>query len=153
MDVLGRLLLRLFVVPLGYFAAALAGAAVIVIGDWQVGTLFAPAPPEEAMLGFIVGIAATVTLLVLLLSQMWLVAAPGILFSEAFAIRSWMFHIANGVVSAWIGAQILSPEAGLPGEASEPFYVVAAGLAAGLAYWLVAGSSAGIVRPARNPPP
>lgn len=161
MDNLARLLLRFLLVPLGYFAAVLAGAAVIVIGEWRVGTLFA-GRPDEAALGFFVALVTTVTVLVLLLSLMWLVAAVGILFSEAFAIRSWMFHVANGVVSAWIGAQLLAPSEGTPAVAEDPFYVIAAGLAAGLAYWLVAGSTAGFFKPilrsaaeraARLPPP
>ena len=34
---------------------------------------------------------------------MMLPAAVGVLISEAFAIRSWIFHAANGAMSAWIG--------------------------------------------------
>lgn len=151
-DSVMRLLLRLFLVPLGYFFAVLAGAAVIVIGEWQVGTLFQTQAPDELMMGVMLAIVTTVTLLVVLLSTMWMVAAVGILFSELFAVRSWMFHAANGVVSAWIGSQ-LPGEALLNGQVDpsavvgDPLYVIAAGLAGGLVYWLVAGSSAGFFKP------
>ena len=151
-DSVMRLLLRLFLVPLGYFFAVLAGAAVIVIGEWQVGTLFQTQVPGEMMMGVMLAIVTTVALLVMMLSTMWLVAAIGILFSELFAVRSWMFHAANGVVSAWIGAQ-LPGEALLNGQVDpsavvgDPLYVIAAGLAGGLVYWLVAGSSAGFYKP------
>lgn len=151
-DSLLRLLLRFFLVPVGYFLAVLAGAAVIVIGEWQVGSLFQTQAPDELMMGIMLATVTSVGLLVVLLSSMWLVAAVGILFAELFAVRSWIFHAANGVVSAWIGAQ-------LPGEVlvngqvdpaavvGNPLYVIAAGLAGGLVYWLVAGSSAGFYKP------
>ncbi|MFG1360331.1 hypothetical protein [Xanthobacter pseudotagetidis] len=147
MDDLARLLLRFLLVPLGYLAAVIAGACVILVGEWRIGTLFTAADPGEQAMGVMIAIVTSVTVLVLLLMVMWLVAAVGILFSEAFAVRSWMFHAANGVVSAWIGAQLFAPSDGSAAVTSDPFYVVAAGLAGGLAYWLVAGSSAGFYKP------
>ncbi|MEP9355176.1 hypothetical protein ABLE93_16435 [Xanthobacter sp. KR7-65] len=147
MDNLARLLLRFLLVPLGYFSAVIAGACVILVGEWRIGTLFEASRPDEAAMGFIFAIIVSVTMLVLLLSLMWLVAAVGILFSEAFAVRSWMFHAANGVISAYVGAQLLGPMYGPPAAAEDPFYIVAAGLAGGLAYWLVAGSTAGFFKP------
>lgn len=152
MDNLARLLLRFLLVPLGYLAAVIAAAVVILAGEWRIGTLFETTQPDEAAVGFFVAIVTAVTVLVVLLSLMWLVAAVGILFSELFAVRSWMFHAANGVVSAWIGAQLLAPSQTAPGVASDPFYVIAAGLAAGLTYWLVAGSTAGFFKPILRPP-
>ncbi len=152
MDNLARLLLRFLLVPFGYLAAVFAGAVVTLFGAWRLGTLFAPAAPDEAPIAFILGIVTAVAVLILLLSMMWLVAAVGILFSEAFAIRSWMFHVGNGVISAWIGARILSPAGSLPDGADDTFYVVAAGLAGGLAYWLVAGSTAGFFKPILRSP-
>ncbi|MFG1333194.1 hypothetical protein V5F41_18350 [Xanthobacter autotrophicus] len=152
MDNFARLLLRLILIPVGYLAAVMAGSAVILIGEWRIGTLFEATQPDAAALGFVIAIVASATVLVVLLSLMWLVAAVGILFSEAFAVRSWMFHAANGVVSAWIGSQLFAPADGTPAVASDPFYVVAAGLAAGLAYWLVAGSTAGFFKPILRSP-
>lgn len=146
MDNLVRLLLRFLLVPLGYIAAVIAGACVLLIGEWRIGDLFTTQQPDGAGLSFVVGIVTAVAVLVLLLAFMWLIAAVGILFSEAFAVRSWMFHVANGAVSAFIGAQIFAPEE-VAQAAGDSFYVIAAGLAAGLAYWLVAGSTAGFFKP------
>lgn len=147
MDSFFRFLLRLILVPLGYLSAVVAGATVILVGEWRIGTLFQTSQPDEAAMGVVVAIVTSVFVLVLMLSTLWLVAAVGILFSEAFAVRSWIFHAGNGVVSAWIGAALFSPGPSLPSVAEDPFYVVAAGLAGGLAYWLVAGSTAGFFKP------
>ncbi|MFG1378158.1 hypothetical protein [Xanthobacter autotrophicus] len=163
MDNLARLLLRFLLVPLGYLAAVMAGSAVILIGEWRIGSLFEiPEGSETAGLGALVAIVVAATVVALLVLLMWLVAAVGILFSEAFAVRSWMFHAANGVVSALIGAQLFAGGPDAPPVTGDPFYIVAAGLAAGLTYWLVAGSTAGFFKPilqspaeraARLPPP
>ena len=152
MDSFVRFLLRLILVPLGYLVAVAAGAAVILVGEWRIGTLFDTPQPDEAALGVVIAVMASGVLLVLLVSSMWLVAAVGILFSELFAVRSWMFHAANGVVSAWIGAQLFVSDPAVNRVAHAPFYVIAAGLAAGLAYWLVAGASAGFFKPVLRPP-
>ncbi|MBB6306501.1 hypothetical protein [Xanthobacter tagetidis] len=152
MDDLARLLLRVLLVPLGYLSAVIAGSAVILVGEMRIGTLIDTARPDEAAAGMFVAIGTAVMVFVLLLSVMWMVAAVGILFSEAFAVRSWMFHAANGAVSAWIAAQLFQPSEGAPIIVEGPFYVVAAGLAAGLAYWLVAGSSAGFYKPILRSP-
>jgi len=37
MDSLGRLLLRVLLVPLGYFVAVVIGTLVIVFGSWKLG--------------------------------------------------------------------------------------------------------------------
>jgi len=39
---------------------------------------------------------------------MWMPGSVGILISEAFAIRSWIFHALNGAISGWIGWQTFS---------------------------------------------
>ena len=50
MDNFGRLLLRFFLVPLGYFAAVLAGALVILFGSWKLGQAAAmPDPHAQAI--------------------------------------------------------------------------------------------------------
>ena len=85
---------------------------------------------------------AAPVLLVMLLSVMWLPAAIGILISEAFAIRSWIFHAGNGAVSAWIGWSMFGYVDDTRIPLNEPLAVIAAGLAGGFAYWAVAGWSA-----------
>ena len=101
MDSLARLLLRFVLVPLGYFAAVVVATLVIVLGSWKLGAAAAhPDTQAFAIFGFVF---AAPVLLIMLLSLMWLPAAIGILISEAFAIRSFMFHACNGAVSAFIG--------------------------------------------------
>ena len=145
MDSLGRLLLRVVLVPLGYFVAVIIGTLVIVFGSWKLGV--AASDPDHqpfAVFGFVF---AAPVLLVMLLSMMWLPAAIGILVSETFAIRSWMFHAGNGAVSAWIGWSLFGyvDDSRIP--LNEPLPVIAAGLAGGLAYWAIAGWSAGFWKP------
>jgi hypothetical protein len=151
MDSLGRLLLRVVLVPLGYFVAVIIGTLVIVFGSWKLGV--AASDPDHqpfAVFGFVF---AAPVLLVMLLSMMWLPAAIGILISETFAIRSWMFHAGNGAVSAWIGWSLFGyiDDSRIP--LNEPLPVVAAGLAGGLAYWAIAGWSAGFWKSVFHPVP
>ena len=151
MDSLGRLLLRVVLVPLGYFVAVIIGTLVIVFGSWKLGAAAAdPDAQPFAMFGFVF---AAPVLLVMLLSMMWLPAAIGVLISETFAIRSWMFHAGNGAVSAWIGWSLFGyiDDSRIP--LNEPLPVVAAGLAGGLAYWAIAGWSAGFWKPVFHPEP
>src|SRR5262249_5982049 len=107
-DNLLRFFLRFLLVPLGYFVAVLAGTLVIVLGRWRFAETIAFSSPDGRSLA-IFGLAVAGPLwLIVLVSIMWLPSAIGILISEAFALRSWMFHAANGVVSAWLGWPLLS---------------------------------------------
>jgi hypothetical protein len=145
MGSLGRLLLRFILIPLGYLLAVLAGSLVILLGSWKLGQA-AASPEGEAFMLFGWFVAAPL-LFAVVLGTMWLPGAIGVLISELFAIRSWIFHAANGAVSAWIGWSMLGEvdDTGVP--LNEPLAVIAAGLAGGLAYWAVAGSSAGFWKP------
>ena len=151
MDSLARLLLRVVLVPLGYFVAVIIGTLVIVFGSWKLGV--AASDPDHqpfAIFGFVF---AAPVLLVMLLSMMWLPAAIGVLISETLAIRSWMFHAGNGAVSAWIGWSLFGYIDDTRIPLNEPLPVVAAGLAGGLAYWAIAGWSAGFWKPVFGPEP
>jgi hypothetical protein len=147
MDVVLRLLLRFLLVPLGYLAAVAAGTAVILIGSWRLGELATSVNPDEQTLGFFSLVLAGPVLFMILLTVMWLPAAAGVLLAEAFALRSWIYHAANGAAAAWLGWQLFGPfdETGVP--INDTLSVVAAGLAGGLAYWLVAGWNAGFWKP------
>jgi hypothetical protein len=150
MDVVVRLLLRFILVPLGYIAAVAAGTLVIVFGAWQFGVIDTSAHPEAAFIGMVAG----PILAAMLLATMWLPASIGILISEAFAIRSWIFHAANGAASAWVGWHLFGSIDNSPLPLHEPLQVIAAGLAGGFAYWAVAGFSAGFWLPVfRRPAP
>jgi len=71
----------------------------------------------------------------------------GALIAEAFAIRSWVFHVCNGGVSAGIGLNTMAEMSGPYDLYNAPVIVIGAGIVAGFAYWLVAGWSAGFWRP------
>jgi hypothetical protein len=145
MDSLGRLLLRFVLVPLGYLVAVVVATLVIVFGSWKLGEAAAhPDTQVFAMFGFVF---AAPVLLVMLLSLMWLPAAIGILISETFAIRSFLFHAGNGAVSAWIGWNLFGYVDDTRIPLNEPLPVIAAGLAGGLIYWAIAGFSAGFWKP------
>jgi len=150
MDSLLRLLLRFILVPLGYVVAVVAGTLVILFGSWKLGQVDAATPDGQAvaMFGFVF---AAPILLVTLLSVMWMPGSIGILFAEAFAVRSWMFHAANGAAAAWIGWSLFGYVGDSRVPINNPTAVIAAGLAAGLAYWLVAGWSAGFWKPVFGP--
>ncbi len=149
-----RLLMRFLLVPLGYFAASIAATLVVLIAWWN----FADAGidgqfdgPGFALLGFAIG---GPILLYVMLVFILLPASIGILISESFAIRSWIFHVLNGVASTWVGWQFFGGDAGTGIPFEQPVVVIAAGIAGGFAYWAVAGFSAGFYKPVfRGPPP
>jgi hypothetical protein len=144
-DTVIRLLLRVIIVPLGYLAAILAGVCIIMFGNWQFGAALMSPDPAYAVFGLAV---AGPVLFIVLTALMFLPAALGILISEAFAIRSWIYHALCGAASGWVGWQMMS---GLDSKTAAPLidqpYVFAAGLAGGFAYWAVAGWSAGFWKP------
>jgi hypothetical protein len=150
-----RLLMRFLLVPLGYFAASIAGTLVVLVASWQLVDMAIsghPDGPAYALLGFAIG---GPVLLLFVIVLMLLPASIGILISEAFAIRSWIFHVLNGVASAWLGWQFYGTIAGKNMPFDRPLVLIAAGIAGGFAYWAVAGFSAGFYKPIfrRDPPP
>jgi hypothetical protein len=150
MEGLARLLLRFILVPLGYFAGVLAGTLVILLGSWKIGRADALEGEAHAIAVYGYVFAAPV-LLVVLLSVMWLPAAIGVLLAETFALRSWMFHAGNGVVSAWIAWNLFGYMDASHIALNQPGAVIAAGLAGGFAYWAIAGWNAGFWKPLLRP--
>jgi hypothetical protein len=153
MDVVIRLLLRFILVPLGAAVALAAAAAVIVIAHRNALVAVLDADPQ-AQQDYFIALLFGGPLLALLLS-IWafyvlVPAAIGILISEAFAIRSWIFHAANGGLSAWLGWALTQDIRDEYRFLTEPGMLVAAGLLAGLAYWLVSGCTAGCWKPLRS---
>ena len=142
-----RLLMRFLLVPLGYLAAGIAATIVVLIGWWQFSDVTMGARPDAqafAVLGFAI---AGPILLMVMLGSFLLPASIGILISEAFAIRSWIFHVLNTVVSMWVGWQLFGGDSGTGIPFEQPVVVIAAGIAGGFAYWAVAGFSAGFYKP------
>jgi glucan phosphoethanolaminetransferase (alkaline phosphatase superfamily) len=157
MDVLIRFLLRFIVVPLGAAIAFAAGLAFVVIAHRGALRTLLEADPqvqEEYLTALFFGGPLLALLLSIWTFYVLVPAAIGVLVSETFAIRSWIFHAANGALAAWLGwawTQDIRDEYRF---LTEPRILVAAGLVAGLAYWLVAGSTAGFWKPiglARRP--
>ena len=147
MDSLLRLLLRFILVPLGYLTAVIAGTLVILFGSWRLGEFAALSDPDVQPF-VIIGLAvAGPILLTVLVCIMWLPSAIGILISEAFALRSWMFHAGNGAVSAFLGWNLFGDFDASRIPLNEPLPIIGAGLAAGFAYWAIAGWSAGFWKP------
>ena len=154
MDSVGRIILRIILIPLGYFVAVVVATLVIVIGSWKLGPVAVTSDPDAQVVAVFGFVFATPVLLVMLLSVMWLPCSIGVLLAEGFAIRSWMFHAGNGAVSAWIGWSLFGyvDDSRIP--LNRPLAVIAAGLAGGLAYWAIAGWSAGFWKPVfRRPEP
>jgi hypothetical protein len=153
-DVVVRLILRFLLVPLGAMVATVTSVALVVLAHWQAFASQATFNSElhhDYFIALIV--AAPAILLVLSLTGVLVLvpAAIGVLVAEAFAIRSWIYHAANGALSAWIGWSLI---ADTPDRYfTDAKLIVAAGLAAGLAYWLVAGWTSGFWKPLAQPAP
>jgi hypothetical protein len=154
MDVVIRLLLRFILVPFGYAVALAAAAAVIVIAHRNALVAVLDADPQ-AQRDYFIALLFGGPLLAVLLSMsafyMLVPAAIGILISEALAVRSWLFHAANGGFSAWLGWALTADIRDEYRFLTEPRIVIAAGLLAGLTYWIVSGSTAGFWKPIRSP--
>ena len=147
MDNLVRLLLRFLLIPLGYLAAVIAGTLVILFGSWRLGELAAQSDSDGQGMAMLALVIAGPTLFVLLLWVMWLPSAIGILLAEAFALRSWMYHAANGAASAWLAWSLFGEFDASRVSLNQPIAIIAAGLAGGFAYWAVAGWNAGFWKP------
>ena len=147
MESLIRLLVRFILVPLGYLAAVVVGSCVILFGSWRFAEVLMNSNPDTFAAGLFGFVIAGPILFIMIFSVMWLPGAVGILISEAFAIRSWIFHALNGAISAWVGWQMFAnfDDTGVP--LNETSFVFGAGLAGGFAYWAIAGWSAGFWKP------
>ena len=156
MENLARFLLRLLLVPLGAAAALVVAMMVVLAAHWNEIVALANADPD-AQGNWLLAFVFAGPILAILLSMTVVVtsmpATVGVLIAEAFAIRSWMFHALNGGLSAWIGWSIMQDAQDRYRFLTEPKVMVAAGLAGGLAYWLIAGWSAGFWKPVFGPEP
>jgi hypothetical protein len=156
MENLARFLLRLLLVPLGAAAAITVAMMVVLVAHWNEIVALANADPD-AQGNWLIALVFAGPILAILLSMTLVVtampAAVGVLIAEAFAIRSWMFHALNGGLSAWIGWSIMQDAQDRYRFLTEPRVMVAAGLAGGLAYWLIAGWTAGFWKPVFGPEP
>jgi len=153
MAIINRLLLRLIVVSLGTAVAIIAGIAVACFANWKGFIDMAGIPPDSHVAAELVLAGAMVFILIRATFVMLMPAVIGILVAETFAIRSWIFHALNGAVSIWVGWGAAMGDARVRSEFyDDPLTILATGLAAGFVYWVIAGSSAGVMKPARASP-
>jgi hypothetical protein len=148
--IFGRFLMRLLLVPLGAGVAIVVAVFVVIFAHWnRFSELLAtdPSNADSLLIALIVAGPAPFLLLSFTAVAMLLPALLGVLISEAFAIRSWMFHAANGGLSAFVGWGALADFREHYKFYDEPLIVVGAGIAAGFAYWVIAGWSAGFWKP------
>jgi hypothetical protein len=156
METVVRFLLRLLLVPLGAAVAITVAMIVVLVAHWNEIVALANADPDAQgnwLLAFVFAGPILAILLSMTLVVTSMPAAVGVLISEAFAVRSWIFHALNGGLSAWIGWSIMQDAQDQYRFLTEPRVMVAAGLAGGLAYWLIAGWSAGFWKPVFGPEP
>jgi hypothetical protein len=147
MDILGRLIPRLLLVPLGIVVAVVVGAAFVLVAEHNAWRALLDADPDawiDYALAFVAGGPGAVPLVGFMLYSC-VPAAAGIVIAEGFAIRSWIFHAGNGGISATIG-WTFAQGIGDRYVFVAPQIAVAAGLAAGFAYWIIAGRTAGLGR-------
>jgi hypothetical protein len=150
MDTLIRLVLRFILVPLGGVAAVAAETAVIVIAHHDAIAALQNADPQAQQDYFFALVFAGPLLAVLL--SIWafhafVPALIGVVISEALAIRSWIYHAANGGISAWLGWALTQDIQDEYRFLTEPKILIAAGLLGGLVYWIIAGWTAGFWKP------
>jgi hypothetical protein len=148
-----RFIFRFLIVPFAASVAICVAMLFVVAAHWNRFVALAgnnPAPPDDA--AYFLLLLAPALVMSAAVVAMLAPAAIGALIAEAFAIRSWMFHIANGGLSAWIGWLTLE-DVRKPYEIfNEPLIVAGAGIAAGFAYWAIAGWSAGFWKPMFDQP-
>jgi hypothetical protein len=144
------LIARTFVVLFAFFAASMVAGLVLTLGllPPEFDEL-APMPGAHAGFGLAVAFSA------LLVSGFALI--PALLFialAEGFRLRSFVFYAGFGAAIALLTAHGWnfssvdgSPAYPLVGREQEVF--AAAGIAAGLAYWALAGRKAGAWRAER----
>lgn len=151
-----RFIFRFLLVPFGVFVAAVVAAFVACFAHWaQFVKLVAanPQAPENVVIAvFLFGPVVVLGMSVAAFTML-MPATLGVLISEIFAIRSWMFHAANGALASWIGWVAMEKFLKEFEFYQEPIIVVGAGIAAGFAYWAVAGWNAGFWKPVFPRPP
>ncbi len=150
MENLVRFVMRLLLVPLGGAVAITVAMILLVVAHWNEFAALANARPDEQgywLVAFVFAGPVLAFLFSLAVALTVLAAGVGVLISEAFAIRSWIYHAANGGLAAWIGWSLMQDIQSEYRFVTEPRIMVAAGLAGGLAYWLVAGCTAGFWKP------
>ncbi|HEX5779179.1 MAG TPA: hypothetical protein VFY21_10090 [Xanthobacteraceae bacterium] len=143
-----QLIVRFFVTLFAFWVASLAAAAVMVLGA-------APELPRTDDFPLLTVFIFTVSAFVAAFS--FVPAVIAILVTETFGLRSVVLHaVAGGLIGLFCGYTlgVIGPlprfDFDMPlGTNFE--LLAAAGIAAGLIYWLIAGRSAGLWRERPEP--
>ena len=154
--ILGRLLLRFLLVPFAASIAILVAVLFVIVAHWSRFAALVAANRggnDEFDVALFFAGSFIVFLAAISAAKMLWPAVLGALIAEAFAIRSWIFHLCNGGVSAWVGLNTMAEMSGPYDLYNAPVIVIGAGIAAGFAYWAIAGWSAGFWKPVFAPPP
>jgi hypothetical protein len=146
-----RFLLRFLLVPLGGLCAAVCAIAVVVSTNWQnLQAMFSEPKLWDSFLMLVLWGPFAIALVPLMGISMLALATTGVIISEIFAIRSFLYHVTNGALATWIG-WAMRPTPNDAQFLSDPTFVITGGIAAGLVYWLIAGWSAGFWKPVFRP--
>jgi hypothetical protein len=147
--IIGRFLLRFILVPLGAGCAILAAVLFVVVANWNrfSAVVEANRGGEEFVVALFLFGSWVMFVAAISAAAMMTPAALGAAIAEVFAIRFWIFHVANGGISAWVGLNTMVEMRRPADFYSEPVIVVGAGIVAGFVYWAVAGWSAGFWKP------
>ena len=137
-----NILVRLFLIPVGYLAAIFAAASLIALISWL--RAYAPVADDPVALSATTFIILTDWVFLFILIG-WAAAIPSLavaVLAEIFALRSVLFYCGAGLFVAFAASRFLdaSMSPAIPGE---PAVVAAAGLAGGLAYWVSCGRWSG----------
>jgi hypothetical protein len=143
------LLARILVVIFAFLVASLAAAVVVTLGFLlpELSDLAAVAA-SQGSLGIVIGLSAAFISLYSLLPAMLVLA-----LAEGFRWRSVLFYaVAGGALSVLsvFGIEAVSHAAPSDAIRAELEVIAAAGIAAGLAYWALAGRNAGRWRDGRR---
>jgi hypothetical protein len=145
--IIGRFLLRLLLVPLGGCVAICVAMMVVLIAQWNRFETLNGDDISGLTAFFVIG-----PMLAISMAFMLLPATLTALIAEAFAIRSLLYHAICGGLSAWVSLVTIGALDKDYDLSNAPLIAVGAGIAAGFAYWAVAGWSAGFWKPVFKQP-
>ncbi|MEW6632614.1 MAG: hypothetical protein AB1440_17225 [Pseudomonadota bacterium] len=149
---IGYVLKRILMVLAGYLVAVLVGLIAVVAIYLALSSL-PNAPGYFELMGITPIAVLTVPplgmfvyfLTIVVTGMQTLVFA---LIAEFFLLRGFWLHMLFGAAAAAGGFMLLWPDApGDPERWADMGIITAAGLVAGLVYWLIAGRNAGFRRP------
>lgn len=136
------LFLRFFIIAFGFFLGCFAAAATLMFTTLPNGILQSQINDVDR----VIIVWSVLTATALIASIAFLPAMVGILFAEAFSWRSLLFYTVAGGIGGLIYG-LTFPDGMSTDYANRTAEITAAaGVAAGLVYWLVAGRRAGAWR-------